>query len=309
MKSFLLTIIILNINVLNGIFVQVPDLCLVAFQDASISEINKYRSKHFDTLPLQIDSTINDIAVQFSNSLAINDKLDHTDRQDIGENVYYTQMLDFDFNDPNKCASVAQLMIKSWYDEVINYDFATGKSINDQDISHFSQVVWKDTTNAGFGIAILVEETITKIYAVANFSPPGNYQNEYLNNVGPLIVTADAAGSTTSIQTSNPITFTTTTTTTPQFSSNSTSTPITNGTLFVTTMKEATTTIITTIQTITFNESAFNKTTTTPISETSNDKLKNMLILIGVIVAIIFVAISLIVISIFLGFKFYKMRK
>lgn len=68
-----------------------------------------------------------------------------------------------------------------WYDEINLYSFnhpgfssATG---------HFTQVVWKSTMNLGCGIAISSDN---KIYVVSQYTPPGNYNNEYRENVLPM---------------------------------------------------------------------------------------------------------------------------
>ena len=69
-----------------------------------------------------------------------------------------------------------------WYDEVSEYrfnnpGFSTGTG-------HFTQIVWKDTTDVGCGITISKD---AKIYAVCNYSPSGNFRNEYEENVLPRL--------------------------------------------------------------------------------------------------------------------------
>ena len=67
-----------------------------------------------------------------------------------------------------------------WYDEVNLYNYnnpgfssATG---------HFTQVVWKSTSDLGCGIAI---SRNGKIYGVSEYTKPGNYGNQYRANVLP----------------------------------------------------------------------------------------------------------------------------
>jgi hypothetical protein len=45
---------------------------------------------------------------------------------------------------------------------------------------HFTQVIWKSTTKVGFGIARTNDYCVV---VVANYSPPGNYIDEYKENV------------------------------------------------------------------------------------------------------------------------------
>ncbi len=48
---------------------------------------------------------------------------------------------------------------------------------------HFTQLVWKNTEKIGAGIAYNSDRT--KAYAVAQYSPPGNYEDQYQENVLP----------------------------------------------------------------------------------------------------------------------------
>lgn len=46
---------------------------------------------------------------------------------------------------------------------------------------HFTQLVWKNTQRVGAGIAYTSDRK--KVYVVAQYSPPGNYQGQYQQNV------------------------------------------------------------------------------------------------------------------------------
>ena len=67
--------------------------------------------------------------------------------------------------------------IQSWYDEVGQYDFASGGFSSGT--GHFTQVIWRSTTEVGCGVATCGGEDML----VCNYSPPGNYQGEYQQNV------------------------------------------------------------------------------------------------------------------------------
>jgi hypothetical protein len=73
--------------------------------------------------------------------------------------------------------------VKSWYNEVKKYNFknpgfamATG---------HFTQLVWKSSTRLGLGLAAGKHGRSNAYYCVAEYSPPGNYANEFRENVLP----------------------------------------------------------------------------------------------------------------------------
>lgn len=78
---------------------------------------------------------------------------------------------------------------KLWYDEIAHYDYSNPgqkkAGSENQQIGHFTQVVWKDSTELGCGIA---KGTDNFVYGVCNYSPPGNYigSSNYVNNVLPL---------------------------------------------------------------------------------------------------------------------------
>ena len=49
------------------------------------------------------------------------------------------------------------------------------------DTGHFTQLVWKSTTQVGFGLGIKGN----KYYCVGQYYPSGNYQNRFQENVRP----------------------------------------------------------------------------------------------------------------------------
>ncbi len=58
-----------------------------------------------------------------------------------------------------------------WYGEQKDYtDYANPNLNNFSKWGHFTQVVWKGTTQAGFGMA----RGKTMTYVVGSYSPPGN---------------------------------------------------------------------------------------------------------------------------------------
>ena len=68
---------------------------------------------------------------------------------------------------------------QSWYDEIKDYSFARpGFSAA---TGHFTQVVWKGSSKLGVGIAFA--DNGRKAIVVANYSPPGNYQGQFPQNV------------------------------------------------------------------------------------------------------------------------------
>jgi hypothetical protein len=80
----------------------------------------------------------------------------------------------------------AQKAIDNWYTESKWYDYTTGKSLTDNTVDNFTQLLWKGSNEIGFGLA----GSTTKdkngnywLFIVAYFTPPGNVKGEYLKNV------------------------------------------------------------------------------------------------------------------------------
>ncbi len=68
--------------------------------------------------------------------------------------------------------------VKNWYDEESLYDYNNpGFSSS---TGHFTQVVWKSTSDVGCGLAISSDY---KVYAICQYSAPGNYANQFRTNV------------------------------------------------------------------------------------------------------------------------------
>ena len=65
-----------------------------------------------------------------------------------------------------------------WYDTVGHHNFSSNE-FNDRS-GAFTQLVWKDTREVGFGVARAANGYY---YSVANYFPSGNYSGEFRKNV------------------------------------------------------------------------------------------------------------------------------
>ncbi len=80
----------------------------------------------------------------------------------------------------------AQTVVDQWYKESKSYDYATGRSLTDKNVDNFTQLLWKSSTDIGFGMAASTTKDKNGnywLFVVAYFTPPGNVKGEYLNNV------------------------------------------------------------------------------------------------------------------------------
>ena len=136
-----------------------------------INQINNYRKVH-GTQKLINDSKIDNISQKFASKLAKKGKLDYSSNeyqgQILGETVYKSQ----NYFAPLKLAKVL-------YDENVEYNYKS----DDPEPNNFTQMVWKNSTHVGFGIA---KSNEGKYFYVINYFPTGNIDGEFKKNVFPV---------------------------------------------------------------------------------------------------------------------------
>lgn len=77
-----------------------------------------------------------------------------------------------------------------WYNEIEKYDYSNPRFVSGT--GHFTQVVWKNSKQVGFGFAQAKDGSF---YAVGNYFPAGNYQGQFKEMVPPLIAAGRAVPS------------------------------------------------------------------------------------------------------------------
>ena len=169
------------LGVLNSAPAASQTFDLGAFQNRAMAEHNTYRAIHKTpgvTLSDSLNSTAQTWAEHmFSTGVFIHGSYDQ--RNGAGENLYYTYS-----EKPLDPATLAQKAVEAWYEEVADYDY--GKPGFSVDTGHFTQVVWKETTQIGCGVAqgprMLAGRNATINYVVCHYAPDGN-NGDYPTNV------------------------------------------------------------------------------------------------------------------------------
>ena len=148
-----------------------------AGSDAFLSEHNTVRAIH-NSPALTSNSDLAASAQSHADYMLETGVFRHSN-QPYGENLFlmYSQSAP----DP---ATIAAQAVNSWYEEVEDYDYNNpGFSFN---TGHFTQVVWKNTTQLGCGIAqgpaTIQGRSLTASYVVCNYNPAGN-SGGYSSNV------------------------------------------------------------------------------------------------------------------------------
>ncbi len=106
----------------------------------------------------------------WADQLAADCKLEHRPysgpwKQNYGENIFWGGGEDYSALDASE----------SWYSEIKDYKYGKLNNSNWYNTGHYTQMVWKNTTHVGIGVAVCKNGSIL---IVANYSPSGNYMGE-----------------------------------------------------------------------------------------------------------------------------------
>lgn len=131
---------------------------------------NKVRKEH-QVAPLKWDCALATTAQRHADKCVY----EHSKDSEYGENIAAG------YSSPTAA-------ITAWADERTLYNFQDGGF--SEGTGHFTQMVWKDTTTVGAGIALctsIISPSVEEYYLVANYAPAGNVQGEYRENVLPQL--------------------------------------------------------------------------------------------------------------------------
>ena len=170
------------LGALNSGPAESQSLDLEAFQNSAVSVHNAHRATHH-TPGATNSSSLSSTAQAYAEYMLSTGVFIHSSseqRNGAGENLYYTYS---EF--PLDPATLAQKATDAWYAEVADYDY--GKPGFSVATGHFSQVVWKGTTEIGCGAAQgpkkLAGRNATINYVVCHYAPAGNVYGQYPANV------------------------------------------------------------------------------------------------------------------------------
>ncbi|MDZ8239605.1 MAG: CAP family protein [Nostoc sp. ChiQUE01a] len=148
---------------------------LAKLRSDAVSEHNTYRSKH-KSPNVTNDNTLNESAQAWAQTIAAKGDLEHsTNRNNVGENIYWG----------GESTNLGSAAVQDWYSEIKDYDY--NNPVFSGTTGHFTQVVWKGSTKVGCGAApgpATIEGTkYDGVYVVCQYSPAGNLQGQFADNV------------------------------------------------------------------------------------------------------------------------------
>ncbi|KAF4524949.1 hypothetical protein B566_EDAN014130, partial [Ephemera danica] len=140
------------------------------FEIEALKAHNEFRDQH-GAPPLKLSRTLCSYANEWAKYLAGRNTLQHRTDRTYGENLYAMWGSGVNVN--------GRTAVQSWYDEVKNYNHSY--PVFGMNTGHFTQVVWKSTTEMGIAIV----KAGNGVFVVANYSPHGNMQGQFQANVLP----------------------------------------------------------------------------------------------------------------------------
>ncbi|ALC40150.1 CG16995 [Drosophila busckii] len=138
------------------------------FEQEVLKAHNVLRAEH-GAAPLRLSSKLNQVAREWAQHLLAIKRMEHRQNSGYGENIYWS----------SGAKRTGADTVQSWYDEIKLYDWS--RPAFRSGTGHFTQLVWKDSTELGVGLATRGNE----MYVVCNYNPPGNYANRFAANVLP----------------------------------------------------------------------------------------------------------------------------
>ncbi len=157
-----------------------PDQTDDTFQNELLKSVNDFRARH--GLPaLTIDPNLVTSAKARAQVVSSYNQLDENHQGRIpgqGENLFWEGVIG---SQPAPTTDAT----KSWYGEIIDYNFATSAANPNQTTGHFTQLVWQATTTIGaarvFGQS--PGSPYSEMYIVAEFLPAANTPGQFAANV------------------------------------------------------------------------------------------------------------------------------
>ncbi len=118
------------------------------------------------------------VAQEWATHLANNKgcKMQHRPRhgensRPFGENIYWASPLNWSDGRKEIQEVAPTTVVQSWASEVEDYDYNSNSCRKEKVCGHYTQVVWRNTTKLGCGMAICSNKS--QIW-VCNYDPPGN---------------------------------------------------------------------------------------------------------------------------------------
>lgn len=149
----------------------------INFLEELFNRNNEYREKHGVPL-LILNPSLTTKANEFANLMAENDFMMDEEIEYFGENCGKNIFISKNNNYDGK------KICDEWYEEIKEYNFINMKKNDKEKVKNFTQLIWKNSEQVGFGWA---NNNKGICYVVGIYYPCGNVEGKYQENVLPEI--------------------------------------------------------------------------------------------------------------------------
>ncbi|WGZ94471.1 MAG: CAP domain-containing protein [Candidatus Thiothrix putei] len=133
-------------------------------------------------MPLIWSSQMTDYAQQWANHLATNNGCQMQHRSvagmnplNAGENLYWASAVQWTDGRTEVQNITSAHVASAWASEIADYDYASNTCVPGKMCGHYTQMVWRNSTEVGCAMAICPDKG--QIW-VCNYNPPGNVLGE-----------------------------------------------------------------------------------------------------------------------------------
>lgn len=146
-----------------------------AQQEEMVAAHNKYR-KEVKSPDIKWSESLAQTAQTYAEKQKGNGcKMKHSGTKGLGENIYWASAISYS-NGTSKPQDITSAKVTdSWGSEKANYTYSTNSCAAGKVCGHYTQIVWKNTTEVGCGKAVCSDNSQ---FWVCNYTPPGNYVGE-----------------------------------------------------------------------------------------------------------------------------------
>ncbi len=154
-----------------GNAIQAAQRGIVTVNASEIVSIHNQWRAQVGVGPLTYSDTLAASAQAWADHLKTNEncEMQHSRGSNVGENLFWASAWSNGTAQNIKATEV----VDSWGSEKADYAYATNTCAPDRVCGHYTQVVWKDTTSVGCGVAVCGSPK-NQVW-VCQYSPPGNY--------------------------------------------------------------------------------------------------------------------------------------
>ncbi|XP_050693505.1 uncharacterized protein LOC126984154 isoform X2 [Eriocheir sinensis] len=160
------------------------------FVQSCLQAHNLYRARH-SSAPLTLSNKLCGMAQEWVNHLAHTGTLRHRGDPELGENLFCRNTALILRGRTSVMPDITGEEVAAyWYSSVRQYRFNRPSNKLQASQGPFTQMVWQSSREFGVGKA---RSRSGKVIVVAHYSPPGNIENDFKENVHPLNTRALAA--------------------------------------------------------------------------------------------------------------------